>query len=117
MPAKEKVSLPIQTVFCIIPVLDMYAAYRIKKLRKYLLIMILVIAIPTTVASSIFLPTDDASLEGFANVMTFYYGVDDDQFLYSIGIQIGSVLFAIFLIRRWSKQWNDQFGTPVNVTE
>ncbi|MCE2506140.1 MAG: hypothetical protein J4F36_06680 [Nitrosopumilaceae archaeon] len=50
MPAKEKVSLSTQTIFCIIPILDMYVAYRIKKLRKYLLIMILVIAIPTSIA-------------------------------------------------------------------
>ena len=110
MPAKGKVSLPIQTIFCIIPILDMYAAYRIKKLRKYLAIMILVIAVPVSVASSVFLPTDDEDLvEGFTNVMIFYYGVDDDQFIFSVGVQIGTVLFAIFLIRRWSRQWNMQF--------
>ena len=110
MPAKGKVSLPLQTIFCIIPILDMYAAYRIKKLRKYLAIMILVIAVPVSVASSVFLPTDDEDLvEGFTNVMIFYYGVDDDQFVFSVGVQIGTVLFAIFLIRRWSKQWNVHF--------
>ena len=110
MPAEGKVSLPVQTIFCLIPVLDMYAAYRIKKLRKYLAIMILVIAIPVTVASEIFLPTDDEDLiEGFTNIMIFYYGVDDNQFIFSVGVQIGTVLFAIFLIRRWSKQWNAYF--------
>ena len=72
--------------------------------------MILVIAIPVSVASSVFLPTDDEDLvEGFTNVMIFYYGVDDDQFVFSVGVQIGTVLFAIFLIRRWSKQWNKKF--------
>ena len=109
MPAKGKVSLPVQTVFCVIPILDMYAAYRIKKLRKYLAIMILVIAIPVTIASSIFLPTDDEGLEGFTNLLIFYYGVDDNQFAFSVVVQIGTILFAIFLIRRWSKQWNMQF--------
>ncbi len=86
----------------------MYAAYRIKKLRKYLAIMILVIAIPVTVASSVFLPTNDEGLEGFTNILIFYYGVDDNQFIFSVGTQIGTILFAIFLIRRWSKQWNLQ---------
>ena len=110
MPAKGKVSLPIQTIFCIIPILDMYAAYRVKKLRKYLLIMILVIAVPISIASSVFLPTDDEDLvEGFTNLMIYYYGVDDDQFIFSVGVQIGTILFAMFLIRRWSKQWNLQF--------
>jgi len=109
MPAKGKVSLTVQTIFCIIPILDMYAAYRIKKLRKYLLMMIFVIAVPVSVASSIFLPTDNDVMEGFANIMIFYYGVDDNQFIFSVGVQIGTLLFAIFLIRRWSKQWNVQF--------
>ena len=117
MPAKGKVSLPVQTIFCIIPILDMYAAYRIKKLRKYMAIMILVIAIPVTITSSVFLPTNDEGLEGFTNLMTYYYGVDDDQFIFSIGVQIGSILFAIFLIRRWSKQWNLQFDTKASVIE
>ena len=111
MPAKGKVSLSIQTIFCLIPILDMYAAYRIKKLRKYLAIMILVIAIPVSIASSVFLPTDEEDLmEGFTNLMIFYYGVDDNQFIFSVGVQIGTILFAIFLIRRWSKQWNTQFS-------
>lgn len=111
MPAKGKVRLSVQTIFCIIPILDMYATYRIKKLRKYLVIMIFVIAVPVTIASSIFIPTDDESLEEeFTNLMIYYYGVDDNQFIYSIGVHIGSVLFAIFLIRRWSHQWNLQFN-------
>lgn len=109
MPAKGKVSLPVQTVFCLIPIMDMYAAYRIKKLRKYLVIMLLVIAIPVTIASSIFLPTDEELVEGFTNLLIFYYGVDDNQFIFSVVVQIGTILFAIFLIRRWSRQWNMQF--------
>ena len=87
MPVKGKVSLTVQTIFCIIPILDMYAAYRIKKLRKYLVIMMLVIAVPVSVASSVFLPTDDDVMEGFANILTFYYGVDDNQFIFSVGAQ------------------------------
>ena len=110
MPAKGKVSLSVQTIFCLIPIMDMYAAYRIKKFRRYMAIMILVMAIPVTIASSIFLPTDEEDLvEGFTNLLIFYYGVDDNQFIFSVGVQIGTILFAIFLIRRWSKQWNMQF--------
>ena len=117
MPAKGKVSLPVQTVFCMIPIMYMFAAYRIKKLRKYLTIMILVIAIPVSIASSVFLPTDDEGLDGFMNLMTYYYGIDDDQFIFFIGVQIGSILFAIFLMRRWSNLWNEQFDVNNNVVE
>ena len=109
MPSKGPVSLTWQTIFCIIPIMDVDAAYRIKKLRKYLLIMILVVAIPVSIASSIFLPTEDEGMDGFVNMMTYYYGVDDSQFIFSIGVQIGTILFAIFLIRRWSNQWNQNF--------
>ena len=109
MPSKGPVSLTWQTIFCIIPIMDVVAAYRIKKLRKYLLIMIVVVAIPVSIASSIFLPTEDEGMEGFVNMMTYYYGVDDNQFIFSIGVQIGTILFAIFLIRRWSNQWNQNF--------
>ena len=117
MPAKGKVSLPVQTIFCIIPIMDMFAAYRIKKLRKYLVIMILVIAIPVSIVSSVFLPIDDEGLEGFTNLMIYYYGIDDNQFIFSVGVQIGSVLFAIFLMRRWLNQWNEQFDIHNNIVE
>ena len=110
MPAKGPVSLTWQTIFCCIPIMDIVATYRIKKLRKYLVIMTIVIAIPVSIASSIFLPTEDEGMEGFTNLMTYYYGVDDSQFIFSIGAQIGSILFAIFLIRRWSYQWNQNFS-------
>ena len=109
MPAKEKVSLKIQTIFCIIPILDMYAAYRIKKLRKYLLIMILLVAVPVTIISSVIFPSEEDLMEGFVNVATYYYGVDQNEFIFSVVVQIGSILIAIFLIRRWSHQWNFQF--------
>ncbi|MCE2506141.1 MAG: hypothetical protein J4F36_06685 [Nitrosopumilaceae archaeon] len=57
-----------------------------------------------------FIPAEDKGIEGFTNMMTYYYGVDEDQFIFSIGVQIGAILFAIFLIRRWSIQWNQNFS-------
>ena len=66
--------------------------------------------IGTILASSIFLPTEDEGIEGLTNLMTYYCGVDDSQFIFSIGVQIGTILFAIFLIRRWSNQWNQSFN-------
>jgi len=42
MPAKGPVSLTRQTIYCFIPIMNWYAAYNIKKFRKYLLIAIIV---------------------------------------------------------------------------
>ena len=110
MPAKGKVSLTRQTIYCMIPYLDIYAAYRVKRLRKYLLIMMLAVIIPITIADEVLFPMDKViSFEEFLQFLTFYYGVDTNHFVFAIATWAGAVLVAIFLVRRWSKQWNKQF--------
>lgn len=109
MPADGRVSLTTQTIFCIIPVLDMYAAYRIKKLRMYLLIMIVFVAIPMTIVDIVAFPSEeDKTLDDLAREMVFQYD-DPVRMLYSIATWVVTVLIAIFLIRRWSVQWNSRF--------
>ena len=105
MVKDEPVSLTCQTIYCIIPILDIYAAYRVKRLRKYLIIMILV-GIPVSIADSVIFPDTDKTFDGFLQFLTFYYGTDTNHFAVSIVIWIGTVLLAIYLVRRWSKQWN-----------
>ncbi len=110
MPAKGKVSLTIQTIYCMIPFLDVYAAYRVKQLRKYLLIMILLVIIPVTIADKILFPIDRmASFEEFLQFLALYYGVDTNHFVFSVATWAGTILVAIYLVRRWSKKWNKQF--------
>lgn len=105
MPA-TRVNLTTQTIFCLIPILDLYAAYRIKRLRRYLLFMIILVMIPVTVVDYALFPLrEDAD---FVRDMMFDYD-DPNHTLYSICTWIASVLLAIFLIRRWSIQWNKQF--------
>jgi len=110
MVKDEPVSLTRQTIYCIIPVLDIYAAYRVKRLRRYLVIILLLVGVPLSITDSVLFPSDRVvSLEGFLQFLTFYYGVDTNHFVFSIATWIGSVLVAIYLIRRWSKQWNKKF--------
>ena len=109
MIKEEPVSLLRQTIYCLIPILDMYAAYRVKRLRRYLIIMILVVGVPVSVIASVLFPPDANLTEGVYRVMTYYYGVDDGRFIFSIVVQIVTVLIAIYLIRRWSRQWNKKF--------
>lgn len=111
MPAKGRVSVNIQTIFCLIPFMDLFAAYRVKKLRWYLLIFILAVVIPISVVEYVLFPeswetTDGDLLESF----TFYYGINNTHFAFSVVTWIASILFAMYLIRYWSKQWNEQFG-------
>jgi len=110
MPAKGQVSLTRQTIYCMIPYLDMYAAYRVKRLRKYLLIMILAVIIPVTILDKVLFPMAKVvSVEKFLEFLTFYHGVDTNHFVFAIATWAGTVLVAIFLVRRWSKQWNVNF--------
>jgi formate hydrogenlyase subunit 3/multisubunit Na+/H+ antiporter MnhD subunit len=110
MVKDEPVSLTRQTIYCIIPALDIYAAYRVKRLRKYFAIMLLLVGVPLSIADSVLFPNDrTVTLEAFLQFLTYYYGVDTNHFVFSITTTIGTILLAIYLIRRWSKQWNEKF--------
>jgi len=76
-----------QTIFAFIPGLDLYASYKVKKLTTYFLVMIGV---------------------GILTIMlTSYLPV----FSYSYLIMEAILLpIAIYLIRTWSKKWNQQFS-------
>ena len=116
MPAKGKVSLTRQTIYCFIPIMDMYAAYHVKKLRWYLLIMFAV-GIPLSIAMSAVNPMLEADdydkifLEnqemdwGYA-----FLGNNPNAAIASMVIyHVVAYALAIFLIRRWSKKWNVPF--------
>ena len=115
MPAKGKVSLTRQTIYCFIPIMDLYAAYHIKKLRWYLLIF-LGVTIPLSMVmgavypgtemgkydQSLFLKNQDWDYTAF--------GDNHENGLISFVIQMTvAYSLAVFLIRRWSKKWNLQF--------
>lgn len=116
MPAKEKVSLTRQTIYCFIPIMDMYAAYHIKKLRLYSLIYIAV-TIPLSMVLGIVFPLTEIGMydQGlFLNnpVINWDYNVEDnsENTIMSLVIQmIVSYSLAVYLIRRWSKKWNSQY--------
>jgi len=116
VPAKGKVSLTRQTIYCFIPILDIYAAYQIKKLRWYLLI-ILALGLAMSLISSIINPMPDSfDEEKFFSEnqeINWEYAIFGENPTISIATTIiyqGIVLaVAVYLIRRWSKQWNMQF--------
>ena len=113
MVKDEPVSLTRQTIYCLIPILDMYAAYRVKRLRWYLLIMLSVGFVVGTIDTNLFPEYvwedfDDAA-SSFLFLDYIKFADDPIRIPLLLAYQAGSILLAIFLVRRWSKQWNKKY--------
>ena len=105
--ATKPVSLFWQTVF--IFVFAIYAVYRIQKTTRYLTIVLIPFAIISTITSSIF--TDFNCVQDYFQLIIIAY---DSCLSYEINVILqmiygGFVVFSIYLIRKWSVQWNKQF--------
>ena len=107
MVKEEPVSLLRQTIYCLLPILDMYAAYKIRRLRRYLLIMIFLVGIPLSIISSV--SVSYVMLAGTESITPF---LENIPLLISLASYVGSILIAIYLVRKWSKQWNLRFSVP-----
>ena len=105
MVKDEPVSLTRQTIYCIIPILDMYAAYRVKRLGRYLLIMILVTIGIAIAHYAVFPPLSVNELSDELPPQFF----DMSFMAVWLAETIGSILLAIYLIRHWSKELNKRF--------
>ena len=120
MPAKGKVSLTWQTIFCFIPVMDIVASYRVKRLRWYLLIM-LAVGIPLSMGMGAIYPLgqpndiDKIMLENQEIDWSYMFlGENTEAGIASWIIYQGIVYaLAVYLIRRWSKKWNLRFEASV----
>ena len=84
---KKPVSLKRQTIYALIPFLDLYAAYKIEKFRRFFVI-ILATSLPLSLAIR-------------ALILPFPY-----NFAIEIPIELA---VAVYLIRKWSKEWNAKF--------
>ena len=106
----KPVSVQRQTIFALIPSVDMWAFYRIKKLRKFILIALTLgfgfSPISLAVSSSIDMSTISSPLDLYTNPIFLMYIVG------TIGALHGTL---VFFIRRWSKEWNEQFVKPTNL--
>ena len=121
MPANGPVSLTRQTIYCFIPIMNWYAAYNIKKFRKYLLIAIIVeLSLGAMYASLI----PEYNINGI-NKGNISEDIDDleinwAEIIFRTDHPSGLPIFlliliveysvTVFLIRRWTNQWNNQFN-------
>ena len=102
------VSVKEQMISGIIPGVDIWAFYRIKKLQK----STLMITLPTAIMTIVF------TLMVFSNYDALKTGMLDDKehaisqawvTIEIIVFVMGILIFSNYLLRRWTKQWNQQF--------
>ena len=96
MVTQKPVSVNWQTLFILIPIIDLWAAYRIEKLGRYILFIIGMIVVSFIV--------------GFVEGILFF-GMSD---FFSWMVFLGGVIISIYLIRSWSTEWNKKFGKSVD---
>ena len=106
--ATKPVSLFWQTLF--IFVFDIYPVYRIQKLKRYLIINVIPSGIIATALATIF-----AEFDCMPNWWLTWIGYDTCvpfEMNIFVGIVYGGFLvFSIYLIRKWSVQWNENISS------
>jgi hypothetical protein len=124
MPANHRVSVVWQIVFAFIPIVDLWAFYRIRKLRKYLLF---VYAGQIAFMIIYLLAFDDSNSDtSIADTQYDNYSILA-WFLPSIEFSYPEIIsttvswlflgFAIYLVIIWSRQHNRKFDTPAPSVE
>ncbi len=127
MPANGKVNIGWQIVFTIISPVNLWAFYRIKKLRLFMLYVIVPsIIISSIVVAGVFYEMDNPE-EGFDDDGNRYPEPTLPQYMTPIEPQVGKfntgpymilnivtsvglTILSVYLIVKWSRQWNEQFS-------
>ena len=90
-----------QCTYAAIPFLDIYSAYHIRKLRRYLLVILCTVMIPqVAIEFALF----DSMLEIQEAYTAFLYP-ESEYFVQSAYVMLwtaGSIAWSVVLIRRWS---------------
>ena len=114
MPADHKVSVAWQIVALFLPIANFWAFYRIRKLRKYVLYVVLPSVATSTVATYRVFDVSSGYLPG-DNVLVFGdpFAIYRDP-AYIACLAIGWALFglSIYLVVKWSREHNRQFDQP-----
>ena len=91
MPVKqEPVNIKLQIIFVFIPFLNLYAFYKIQKLRLFLCFFIPIAVVSRIIGAA-------PSTYEWAIIHTILFS----------GLSIG---LSIWFVLKWSKQWNEKFS-------
>ena len=114
MPAKGPVSILWQIIFVVfVPIADIWAFYRIKKLRKAILyyygpVLVLMIVGGALMFNMVF--EDPEAFQEMSEGL-------EESIAFSIISTVGGIglqIFGIYLIYKWSEEWNKQFSNTIN---
>ena len=124
MPAKGKVSIGWQIVFAIISPVNLWAFYRIKKLRLFVLYVIVPsIVVSSIVAAGMLYEMDNPEIpknEKYPEpTLPPYMTPIEPQvgkfntgkyMILNIGASVGLTILSVYLVVKWSRRWNEQFS-------
>ena len=105
MVEKEPVSINWQTLFAIIPIINLWACYRIEKLRLYLIVIIAILVVEFLITQMIL---DEQDFDCFWGIIECE--MDERTTFLAIvlfGIESG---ISIVLVRKWSLEWNSKIS-------
>lgn len=102
MRKKEPVSIKRQTVYALVPFLDLYAAYKVRKFILYFTIIV-PITIGVSYALETVFPISDIGRLTLETFSALSYN--------SIATCAITIPIAVYLIRNWSKKWNKKLKT------
>jgi len=104
MVAKGPISVKEQTIFALIPYVDIWAFYRIQKLRRIILVSLGLglVFVPAyiLILSSIDMTAIKEPLDIYSNPLFILYLIASCGTSFSL---------KVFLIRKWTKTWNNKF--------
>ncbi len=104
-PKLTPVNIRKQMLLCLIPFMDCYVMWRIGKIRKYVLLSLL-ISIPFIIATNVLFPDNINDTNEEVWLSFIFIHKDINYVVYEIFSTATAILFAMFLARRWSVQWN-----------
>ena len=115
-----KVSISSQIVLMFIPLVDIWAFYRIKKLRKFVLFAVIPVTLVGIIGSEL-IQLEDIEMDMLkenSNDLIKYQKYFEENFkeitksnyiLIIIGLELSLVGLRLYLVIIWSNNWNKQF--------
>lgn len=114
MPADKKVSVGWQIVFTFLPIVNFWAFYRIRRLRKYVLYIIvpqIIISVAISAYTSSTLAEDYPDF-GFEESYNAFEVFSNPVIIASYVLSFALQGLTIYLIIIWSRQRNRQYDQP-----
>jgi len=102
---KEPVNVNWQTLFAIIPVINLWACYRIEKLSLYLIVIIAILVVEFLITRVIL---DEQDFECFWGLIECEMN-DRITYMISFLLIIEAVIYIV-LVRKWSLEWNSKIA-------